>query len=322
MLIDNIHPELRDTFRRIPSLPLHNRFVVSLCKLLMNVAPTPKAGPGVNIENRRLKNAAVRLYRPQGAASGAGLLWIHGGGLIIGGARQDDRLCGALVRDLGLTVVSVDYRLAPEHPYPAAIDDCLEAWQWLLQSARELGIDAARLAIGGQSAGGGLAAALAQRLVDLGGTQPAAQLLLCPMLDDRTATRHELDGIAYPLWTNRANRQAWTWYLGQPAGAATLPPYAAAARRDNLAGLPPAWLSIGDIELFYDEVSRYHARLQDAGVRCVLHTTPQGPHAFESMVPDAAITRALMLSAYAFLRETLALPHAPQPFSYGSKARR
>jgi acetyl esterase/lipase len=319
MFIEKIHPQLRDTFRKFPTLPLHNKQFVSLCKLVMPIAPTPKAGPGIAIDTRKLKNASVRIYRPHGELSGAGLLWIHGGGLVVGGAKQDDRLCGAMARDLGIVIVSVDYRLAPEHQYPCAIDDCFEAWEWLRITAPNLGIEASRIAIAGQSAGGGLAAALALRILDAGGVQPAAQLLFCPMLDDRTATRRELDDIKYPLWTNRSNRQAWTWYLGQPAGSASVSPYAAPARRENLAGLPPTWISIGDIELFYDEAVLYAERLKETGVRLVLHVTPQAPHAFESIVPDAVVTRELVLSAYGFLGDSLGLPSEQKRFSYGGK---
>lgn len=242
--IERIHPDLRAAFKRMPTLPMHKRWLVTLAKLLMKVIPTPKGGPGVAIENRKLRSAAVRIYRPEGSLSGAGLLWIHGGGLIIGSPSQDDRTCTAIARELQVTVVSVKYRLAPEHKYPGAIDDCFEAWQWLQQSAHDLGIDPTRIAVAGQSAGGGLAACLAQRIQQAGGVQPAAQALFCPMLDDRTATRHELDRTDYPLWPNRSNRAAWSWYLGQPAGQAEVPPFATASRQENLEGLPPTWISV------------------------------------------------------------------------------
>ena len=320
MNIEQIHPELREAVQRFPKMPLHNRFFVTLFKLLGKVMPGSKCGPGVDIEDRKLQRASVRIYRPQGAASGAGLLWIHGGGLIIGGAKLDNRTCGALARDLQLVVVSVEYRLAPEHPFPAAIDDCFEAWQWFVQQAPQLGVDPARIAVSGQSAGGGLAAALAQRVHDSGGVQPAAQALFCPMLDDRTALRSELDAIAYPLWPNRSNRAGWSWYLGQPAGAATLPPYAAAARREDLTGLAPAWISVGDIELFYDEDCRYAERLQQAGVPCQLHVSPQAPHGFEVLAPDAALTQAMFLSAYRFLCERLGLDVDTAGYSFGARS--
>jgi len=307
MNIEQIHPELRKSFGRLPRLPLHNRLFVALFGVLMRLVPAPQAGPGVTIENRILKSAGARIYRPEGALSGAGLLWIHGGGLIGGRPAQDDSICGALARDLKLVVVSVKYRLAPAHRYPAAIDDCFEVWQWLQRSARDLGVDPARLAVAGQSAGGGLAACLAQRVFDGGGVQPAAQALLCPMLDDRTATRHELDAIEHPLWNGRSNRAAWTWYLGQPAGLPSVPSYASAARRGDLAGLPPTWISVGNLDLFHDEDSRYAERLQEAGVSCQLHVSPQAPHAFEVVAPDARPSRELFMALYRFLGATLGL---------------
>ncbi len=319
MDFQKIHPELRDAMKRAPNLPLHNRLALTLLKGLMKILPVPKAGPGVAIENRQLNSAGVRIYRPEAGGNGAGLLWIHGGGYIIGRA-ADDRVCGALARDLGLTVVSVEYRLAPRHPYPAAIDDCFEAWQWLQQSAGELGIDPSRTAVAGQSAGGGLAAALAQRILDSGGMQPAAQILFCPMIDDRTALRRELDANDYLMWNTRNNRQAWTWYLGQPAGSDGVPAHAAPARRDDLAGLPPAWISTGDIELFHDEDRSYAERLLAAGVLCQLHVVPGAPHGFEVFATAAAPTRELFLSAYRFLGTQLGIAVDPARYSYGGVA--
>lgn len=311
---DQIHPELRQSFKRMPTLPLDNRLVVVFAKALMKVIPVPKAGPGVAIENRKLNSARVRIYRPDGPLSGAGLLWIHGGGLIIGRPEQDDRICAKLARDLSLLVVSAGYRLAPKHRHPCAIDDCFEVWQWLRESTPALGVDAARIAVAGQSAGGGLAACLTQRILDGGGAQPAAQLLFCPMLDDRTAARGELDAISYPLWNNRNNRAAWGWYLGQKPGGLEIPAYAAASRRESLRGLPPAWISVGDIDLFYEECRRYAQRLEEAGVPCQLRVVPQAPHAFESIAPDAPLTRQLLSSAYRFLGESLKLDFNPMRF--------
>ena len=319
MPIDHVHPELRDAMKRAPTFPLHNRFMLSLLKGLMKIIPVPKAGPGVSIENRQLDSAGVRIYRPQNAQSGAGLLWIHGGGLVIGQPEQDDRVCGALARDLGLVVVSVRYRLAPNHPFPGAIDDCFEAWQWFQQAAGELGVDPSRIVISGQSAGGGLAAALVQRIHDSGGVQPAAQALFCPMIDDRTGARTDLDAIKYLMWPNRSNRAGWSGYLGQPAGSPDVPPYAVAARRESLAGLPPAWISVGDIELFYDEDCAYAERLKAAGVPCQLHLVPGAPHGFEAIAPTSAPARELFQSAYRFICQSLGLTYDPARYSLGIK---
>lgn len=305
MDIERVDPELRPYYRRIPSLPLHVRPLVSLLNLVMKVAPLPKAGPGVTIEERQLDRTRVRIFRPDAETSGASLLWIHGGGLLIGTPAQDDRLCAEFARNLGIIVVAAEYRLASREPYPAAIDDCHAAWQWLQKSALSLGVDTHRVALAGKSAGGGLAACLAQRIHDQGGTQPVAQVLFCPMLDDRTASRRELDEIAHFAWNNRSNRAGWTRYLAQPPGATAVPAYAVAARRETLAGLPPTWLSTGDIELFYDEICAYAERLRAAGVPCQLEIVPGAPHGIEAIAADAAPTRRLLNSCYRFLRDRM-----------------
>jgi acetyl esterase/lipase len=307
MKISQVHPDLRKRIGRIPPLPFHNRAFVVIINVLLRIAPKAKTINGATIDEGKLENASVRIYRPEGELSGAGLLWIHGGGLIIGNAAMNDRLCATYAQDLKMIVVSVEYRLAPKHPFPCAIDDCFEAWQWLLREAQVLGVDATRIAISGQSAGGGLAASLAQRILDGGGIQPAAQALFCPMLDDRTAARHELDSVNHRIWNNRSNRAGWSWYLGHPPGKPEVPQYAVPARRKDLAGLPPAWIGVGDIDLFYDEGRQYSARLDEAGVNCQLYVVPMAPHGFESFVPNASITRGLYNSYYCFIRESLGL---------------
>ncbi|MET0379182.1 MAG: alpha/beta hydrolase [Spongiibacteraceae bacterium] len=307
MHINKVHPELRKVIGRIPPIPFHNRLFISTINFLSKIAPRAKSLPGVILTEKSLNSAGVRIYRPEKLPSGAALFWIHGGGLITGNAAMNDRECASYARELGLVVVSVEYRLAPKHPFPAAIDDCYEAWQWLQTAAKELGVDPSRIVISGQSAGGGLAASLAQRIHDQGGVQPAAQALFCPMLDDRTAARKELDAIKHRIWNNTNNRVGWFSYLGQPAGVAAVPAYAVPARREDLSGLPSTWISVGDIELFYAEACEYSQRLKSAGVNCELYEIPMAPHGFEAFVPNAPITRALYADFYQFLRKSLGL---------------
>jgi acetyl esterase/lipase len=303
---DRINPELRDVYRRIPQLPFNNRLFLRLARVGMRVMQPRERAEDVVVETRRVTAGKARLYRPK-RASGAALLWIHGGGLICGLPAQNHLECLKYARELGLVVAAVPYRLAPEHPYPAAIDDCHAGWRWLQGLAVELGFDPARVVIAGQSAGGGLTAALAQRLADEGGVQPAAQLLHCPMLDDRTAARLELDRVKHKMWNNRSNRAGWSWYLGHAAGEAESRPYAVPARRDDLAGLPPAWIGIGDADLFMEESAAYRDRLRGAGVRCDWHESPGGFHGFEGVAPDAAVTRAFWDDNFRYLREILGL---------------
>lgn len=309
MKVSALHPELQTTaYRMMRSLPFHNKLFHALVSRLQKLAPGGiKAFEGVRIEDVDLPNASLRLYRPERKPSGAGLLWIHGGGYIIGNVSTNDGVCVQLVRDLGLVVTSVEYRLAPAHPFPAALDDCFDAWKAMQGAAGDWGFDPARIVVTGQSAGGGLAAALVQRIADAGGTQPAGQLLMYPMLDDRTAADRTLDDIGHVLWNNRNNRAGWEWYLGRAPGAASLPEYAAPARRVDLAGLPPAWIGVGELDLFYDENVNYAQRLRQAGVDCDLHTDPGAPHAYDLMAPGSSLARGFVADYYRFLGERLAL---------------
>ena len=221
--------------------------------------------------------SGAHVFAPRGRQRRAAVLWIHGGGFVVGSASQDHARCVRLARDLDVVVVSAEYRTAPGNPFPAALDDVHAAWTWLVEHADELGVDPGRLAVGGQSAGGGLAAALVQRVHDAPGAQPVAQWLFCPMLDDRTAADRSLDPVRHYLWNNRSNRVGWRSYLGVEPGAPDVPRYAAPARRENLAGLPPTWIGCGDIELFHGEDRRYAEALAAAGVPIVLDVVQGAP---------------------------------------------
>lgn len=217
--------------------------------------------------------------RPSGA-----VLWIHGGGLVMGTAEQDHEECGRFADELGILVVNVDYRLAPEHPFPAGLHDCFAALKWMHASAEELGIDPARIAVAGSSAGGGLAACVAQMAVDEGGPQVCFQLLKYPMLDDRTALRRDIDAL---VWSAGSNRFAWSAYLGRSAQPEDVRPYASAARRIDMSRLPPAWIGVGSIDLFHDEDLEYAQRLTEAGVPCELHVEPGMYHAADMFAPNS-----------------------------------
>jgi acetyl esterase/lipase len=295
-----VAPELRAALRRTPRLPIIPTWARRLVRFVLRRLPAAKLD-GVSVEQM----GGVRVYRPAQRRSDAALFWIHGGGLIIGQAVQDDQRCGLVARELGVVVVSVEYRKAPEHRFPAALDDCHAGWEWLQRNAVQLGVAPARVAIGGQSAGGGLAAALVQRLHDAGGPQPIAQWLLCPMLDDRTAARAELDGVGHSVWNNRLNRFGWQSYLGVAPGSPAVPPYAVAARREELSGLAPAWIGVGDIDLFCAEDRAYADRLRAAGVDTTLHVVPGAPHGFETWAPNTSVSRAYLHAALGWLGRAL-----------------
>ncbi len=308
-----IHPELRQGVRYMPRpAPVAgpDRRSVRLARLLVRLGSAgARPLPGVCVENARFPGppgepgVRVRLYRPPGLRPDApALLWLHGGGYYMGAMGMDDRRCSEFALEAGMLVVSVDYRLAPEHPFPAALEDGYAALVGLSARAAELGIDRARIAIGGASAGGGLAAALAQVAHDRQAVRPAFQLLIYPMLDDRTGVAADPDAEGRRVWGASDNRYGWAAYLGQGADRANPPPYAAAARRADLAGLPPAWIGVGALDLFHDEDVAYAARLRACGIACETVVVPGAYHGFDVVAPKANVVIGFKLDQVAALR--------------------
>lgn len=247
--------------------------------------------------------ASVRVLlveRPTRGNASPALIWLHGGGYILGTPEIDMMLLGRMLEYRDMLIISVDYRLAPEHPFPAALDDAYRALQWAAQNADALGIDPGSIAIGGNSAGGGLAASLAQRATAEEGPRPACQLLMYPMLDDRTSLAQEYGGRGEIMWTPANNCYGWASYLGGPPGFANTPAYAAPARCGDLGGLPPAWIGVGTLDLFYPEDLDYARRLAAAGVECEFTKVEDAPHAFDLMnfgTPGAHAFHGSMMEA-------------------------
>jgi acetyl esterase/lipase len=248
-----------------------------------------RSGPGVTVTERFVGEPPVRVLVTtpvEREAAGPALLWIHGGGMVVGTPQVETLAYGRFARDLGAVVVSPDYRLAPEHPFPAGLDDCMATLRWMRDHADELGIDPDRIAVVGASAGGGLSAAVAQRSYDEGITL-RAQVLVYPMLDDRSVLREDHAGRGRFGWTPASNRFGWTSYLGREPRMSDAPEYAAPARRTNLTGLPPAWVGVGDLDLFYDENVDYAEKLKASGVPCELVTVPGMYHGADGIAPKA-----------------------------------
>ena len=228
------------------------------------------------------------------AASAA--LYIHGGGMIFG-LEHVGAMCDIHVRDYvaasGVPMLVIDYRTAPEHPHPTPVEDCYAALAWLARQATTLGVDPGRLAVMGDSAGGGLAAGVCLMARDRGGPAVAQQLLIYPMLDDRPATPDP--ALAQFLtWTYDDNLTGWGALLGDQAGGDDVSPYAAPARATDLAGLPDTYIDVGDLDIFRDEDIAYARRLSDAGVPTEFHLHPGCPHIFETVARGADVsTRAL-----------------------------
>jgi len=287
-------------------VPIHRYWMLKIMRFVLNrAANRRRCEKGIETRDVDLTHREIRIYKPEGKLSGVGVLWIHGGGFVSGCISMDDPMCSRYAKELNAVVMSVEYRLAPEHPYPAGSDDIFEAWQWMLENAEQLGIDPEKILIAGQSGGGGQAAFLAQRILDFGGVQPLAQLLFCPMLDDRTINRTDLDAEKHILWTNSNNRAAWNWYLG---GSSDSPDYfeqAVPARRKELKGLPPAWIGIGDADLFYEESKAYAERLEESGVDVVFDVVPGGFHGFEVAASNTELTKNYFSRHFSYTRGLL-----------------
>lgn len=246
------------------------------------------------------------ICTPAGApASRPVLYFLHGGGFFVNDHRIGlDQLLETAER-FGATLVSVGYRLAPEHPYPAQIDDAYAGLLWAAGHAAELGIDVERIVVTGYSAGGGLSAALALTVRDKGGPRLLGQLLMYPMLDDRNDSGSAMQMDEVEFWDRSYNGFGWRSLLGDVQGGADVPQYAAPARATDLTGLPPAFLDVGSAECLRDEIVAYAARIWQAGGRAELHVWPGGVHAFDREVPDARISRAAVAARHNWLERLL-----------------
>ena len=247
----------------------------------------------------------VRVFRPRDAVGETGCIFhIHGGGFIGGSLAEYEFLHRPLAADLSCTIVSAEYRLAPETPFPGSIQDCYAALAWTFQNADELGIDRQRIGVMGESAGGGLAAALALMVRDRGDYPLVFQHLIYPMLDDRTCV---LDAIPYAgeyIWHRQNNLFGWTSLLGQEPGGADVSPYAAPSRATDLAGLPPTFIGTAALDLFVDEDIDFAARLIRAGVPTELHVWPGAFHGFD-LLPGPAVADAARSASREALRRAL-----------------
>jgi acetyl esterase/lipase len=219
-------------------------------------------------------------------------LHIHGGGCIAGFAGQDLPFLQSVAQNCGCLVVSVDYRLAPETRFPGSLEDNYTALRWVHENAETLGVDRKRIAVGGESAGGGHSARLAIAARDRKEFPILFQLLIYPMLDDRTgSTRQVPPHIGKFVWIAESNRFGWTSLLGVPAGSANVLPGSVPARVENLAGLPPAYISVGAIDLFVEEDVEYAKRLIEQGVPTELHVIPGAYHGYDLLAPEAPVSK-------------------------------
>ncbi|MBB3749322.1 acetyl esterase/lipase [Mycolicibacterium sp. BK634] len=244
-------------------------------------------------------------YFPTSQSSGAAVLYLHGGGMIYSLAETRpgyDAVLRAYVAATGTPMLMVDYRVAPEFPDPIPVEDCYAALCWLAENTAALGVDPDRLAVAGDSAGGGLAAGVSLLARDRGGPTLAAQLLIYPMLDDHTTAPDPQLAPELLTWNYEDNITGWGALLGDRAGGDDVSIYAAPARAQDLAGLPPTYIDVGDLDIFRDEDIAYAAKLSAAGVPTELHVHPGCPHAFEALGPTAGVSARVVADRIRRLR--------------------
>jgi acetyl esterase/lipase len=299
-LLGRLDPEIAEVFPHLPPLDLTD--IPTARTTMMNMLAEAQAGiqrsqnvvysdhqaPGLN----GAPQVRVRLYRPADQPGQLPCLyWIHGGGHVLGQIEQDDLMMEHIVEAVGCAAVSVEWRRPPEHPFPAPMDDCYAGLTWAHANAAELGLDPGRIAVGGASSGGGSAAGLALLARDRGEVPVCFQLLVYPMLDDRNVTPASLAVTEPKVWNRQSNLIGWQSYVGDAVGTDRVSPYAAPTRADSLAGLPPAYLPVGDLDLFIDEDIEYAQRLQQADVPAELHVYPGGIHGFDLLAPASRLAQ-------------------------------
>lgn len=304
-------PELAAIVSMLPQLDVND---LPAARAAMSELRTQLPAPdttGVQVEQRLVPgpdgapDVPVRIFRPDRLAAPAAILDVHGGGFIVGDAEMNDANNIETARELGVVVVSVDYRLAPETPYPGPVEDVYAALVWLAGGAAEFGVDPARIAVRGQSAGGGLAAGAVLLARDRGGPAIAFQFLAIPELDDRLTTPSMTQFVDTPLWNRPRAVVSWDAYLGAGVpGTPDVPIYAAPARATDLSGLPPTYVSVMHFDPLRDEGIAYALDMLAAGGTVELHLFPGTFHG-SSLAAHALIVQREHAEALAVLRRAL-----------------
>jgi acetyl esterase/lipase len=318
----DVDPDLRASARIMRFISRPNRSEASLRRpsWFLELARRLPGPRGLQVEERWIprpdgSRIRIRVYRAaRRTAPGPGILWLHGGGYVMGSPEQDGSTYRRIVEATGGTVVAPAYRLGPEAPYPAALDDAYATLLWLRESAGDLGVREDQIAVAGNSAGGGLAAAVTLLARDRGEVAVAFHMPLYPMIDDRCTTASARENNA-PVWDAVTNRNAWRVYLGPMAGSDDVPAYAAPARATDLTGLPPTFSYVGDLEPLRDEVVGYMERLSAAGVDVAFEVYRGCYHGFDVVAPRAGVSRRALAAQATWLRMAASTYSAAQPLS-------
>ena len=307
-----VDPDLLPMIEQMPGFQFSRDTLAATRAMMQAMRPAAPPPADVVVErtahrrSQRAPDVRVIVTRPKAAGTGhPGILHIHGGGYVMGTAEMTVPTDAAYATQFGATVVSVDYRLAPETPHPGPVEDCYAALAWMHAQAAELGVDRGRIAVTGASAGGGLAAATVLLARDRAQYAVAFQHLVFPMLDDRTVTQSDASPhLGEFVWTPESNRFGWTALLGRAPGGHDVSPYAAPARMPDLSRLPPTFLACGALDLFLEENLDYARRLIRAGVATEMHIYPGAPHGF-MMLEAARVSKAFARDSMTALKRGL-----------------
>lgn len=315
--LDFLDPELRPVAQQMVAqgnLSLSREGLAAIRRQQGSAAEPPLGD--IPVSQRKIPGSggmpAVTVFVVNSGGSGRpGILHTHGGGHVLGSAKSELRYLQGVARELDCVLVTVEYRLAPETRFTGSVEDNYTALRWMYRSAAELGLDGARIALLGESAGGTHAALLAIAARDRGEVPVAYQCLVYPMLDDRTGAGTRLPPwMGAVLWTPESNRFGWHAFTGADPGSSAVPAAAVPARVANLRGLPPAWIGVGGADLFVEEDIAYAERLNRAGVPVELLVVPRAFHAFDRVVPSASVSRRFTKAKMDALRRAFGQPAA------------
>ncbi|SCX08811.1 alpha/beta hydrolase [Candidatus Aquiluna sp. UB-MaderosW2red] len=305
MNFETVDPEILLKLKRFPNFSFSSKSATRGFRFLSLVtAKRVRVPKGIEIKNHKIGNKHVRAILPSTLKSDGAIIWIHGGGMIAGRSKDADALFIELAQEFGIAVFSLEYRLAPEHPYPAGLIDCEVGYKWVCANAGRFGFDLNKIVLGGDSAGAGLAVSLNLKLLSQKDLLPLGQLLKYPMLDDRTAMNRALDDKNF-VWNNSSNYFAWKSYLAAEPGSKGDFGFAVPGRVQDLAGLPATWIGVGDIDLFFQENFNFFERLSEQGVPVSFNKYPGFPHAGELVNPEARVSKKMAIDFKSWLRNLL-----------------
>jgi len=295
-----VHPEFLPGLESFTNFEFKVEYLEAMRAGMEQFAQPLTSTEAIHISNETIKgiddnDIRVRIYKPaQQNSLLPVLLWIHGGGYIIGSIDDNDDLCVQIVEAAQCVVVSVDYRLAPEHPYPAPLEDCYSALKWIADHASDLQVDVNKIGVAGASAGGGLTAGLTLLARDRAYPSICFQMPLYPMIDDRNNTPSANEIKEGMIWNQQTNEFGWTCYLGDLHGQANVPIYATPARAEDYSNLPYTYTCVGQLDPFRDETLSYVTKLAQAGVDVEFHLYPGAYHGFESLNPQSELAQQVI----------------------------